>query len=83
MYNEKGTVEYGKSKLAGKRAILESAVTRFILPAPYFFIPAFSVLFMRKMRLWPRSPVFIKLGEISISLAAGLIALPMSVALFN
>ena len=81
--DESGTVTYGKSKVAGQRAIFETAVSRFILPLPVLFFPALMNFGLEKLRLWPKHNVASKLLELALCTASLTFALPMSIALFQ
>lgn len=73
---------YGKSKLAAKRAITETAVSRFVLPLPVLFFPAIMNYALVKVKLWPRNIVAGKLLETVLCCTSLAVALPMSIALF-
>jgi len=81
--NEKGDKEYGKSKAAGKKAILETAVSRMVLPLPVLFFPALAHSVLSKIRLWPRSSTVGKAMELFLCICSLTFALPMSIALFE
>jgi len=83
VYSKEGDVEYGKSRNAGKKAILETAFTRSLLPLPVLFIPAAGNFALEKMRLWPKNVMFAKFIELVLCTFALTVALPMSIALFE
>lgn len=82
VFDEKGETTLGKSKTAAKRAIMETATTRFLLPLPVLFIPALANFALLKMRLWPKNIVAGKLIETALCCGSLAVALPMSIALF-
>ena len=81
--NEKGDKEFGKSKAAGKKAIQETAISRFVLPLPVLFFPAVGNFILEKLRLWPKNMKLSKLIELSLCICSLSFALPMSIALFQ
>jgi len=83
VYNKDGTVCYGKSKEAGKRALLLTGLSRFILPFPVLFFPALMNMALVRMGLWPRHTTLGKLTELTLCVLALSVALPGSVALFK
>ena len=80
--NKDGTICYGKSKAAGRKAIFESALSRFILPFPALFFPAVANLFLNSMGVWPKAAIAGKILETSLILVSVVVALPMSIAMF-
>ena len=83
VFNQDGTVSYGKSKVAGRKAILESALSRFILPLPALFLPAIFNFILEGLGLIPADPVLGKILECSIIAFSLTFALPLSIALFK
>mmetsp|Transcript_4390 Transcript_4390/g.6360 ORF Transcript_4390/g.6360 Transcript_4390/m.6360 type:complete len:398 (-) Transcript_4390:19-1212(-) len=81
--NKDGSVEYGKSKKAGKKAILETAFTRSLLPLPVLFLPATGNFLLEKIGLWPKRLYAGKMMELMLVTFSLTIALPMSIALFE
>ena len=83
LINEKGDVKYGKSIVAGKKAIIESAISRAALPFPVLMFPILSMAaiqragFLRRITLGSR---LVELGLVCISLT---VALPMTVSFFK
>ena len=80
--NKDGTICYGKSKAAGRKAIFESALSRFILPFPCMFFPALANLFLDSMGVWPKAVIAGKILETSLILISVVVALPLSIAMF-
>ena len=81
--NEEGDVDYGKSKKASQKAVMETALSRFFLPLPVLFFPAIVTSILDKLRLLPKNLVIrraLELGLVSIALSVGL---PMSIALYE
>lgn len=83
VFNEDGTISYGKSKVAGRKAILESALSRFILPFPAIFLPAIFNFILEGLGLIPSGPIASKILECSIIAFSLTFALPLSIALFK
>ena len=81
--NADGTISYGRSKAAGRKAILESALSRFILPLPALLLPAIFNFILECMGLLPKGPVASKILEVVIICFSLTFALPMSIALFK
>lgn len=81
--NERGDVDYGVSRAAGRKAVTETALTRCILPMPVLFFPAVSNLVLRKVGLMPKGSAAANLIELTLVLASLTFALPMSIALFQ
>lgn len=82
LQNKDGTENYGESKLAAKKAIQQTALSRFILPFPVIFFPALIQSLLTTLTLWPRKIWLAKLLEISLCAISLTYALPASVALF-
>lgn len=81
--NEEGDVDYGKSKKASQKAVMETALSRFFLPGPVLFFPAIATSILDKLRLLPKNLLLgraLELGLVSIALSVGL---PMSIALYE
>ena len=53
--NEKMDVSYGKSLKAGKKAVGETAISRFVLPLPVLMFPPMANMILEKLRLLPKS----------------------------
>lgn len=82
--SKEGEQTYGKSKVAAKKAIGQTAFSRFLLPLPVLFFPALAQLGLTKLRLWPTRRLYIaKLLELSLCAVSLTVALPMSVAMFK
>lgn len=81
--NKEGDVVYGDSKVAGKRAIIDTAITRFFLPLPVLLFPAIANFFLGKANLLPKNVKVAKLLEIFLCISSLTVALPMSIAIFN
>jgi len=75
-------VSYGFSKVAGKTAILQTGISRFILPLPVLFFPALANFVLERMKLWPKGLLASKFLELTLCMISLTVALPMSVALF-
>jgi hypothetical protein len=81
--NKEGDVTYGYSKAAGNMAILQTGLSRFLLPLPVLFFPALANMLLEKLRLWPRRPITAKFLELALCTISLTFALPMSVAMFQ
>jgi hypothetical protein len=53
--DKEGSTCYGKSAIAGKKAIYETALSRFVLPFPVLFFPTILNYLISKMRLMPKN----------------------------
>lgn len=53
--NELGDENYGKSKVAANKAIMQTAISRFVLPIPVLFFPALCNYLMERVKLWPKN----------------------------
>ena len=69
--------------VAGKRAIYETAISRFVLPAPVMFVPTILNFCMTKLRLMPKHQILRNTLELSFCTLSLLVGLPLSVALFK
>jgi hypothetical protein len=83
VWNKEGTIEYGKSKKAGRKAIMETAFSRFFLPLPVLFFPAVANFLLEKVGLLPKRNIPSKLLELVLVSLSLSMALPMSIALFE
>lgn len=79
----KGEKVLGRSKIAAKRAVRETALTRMVLPAPVLFFPAVASALLNKFHLFPKHVVGGKLVEAALCVFSLSVALPMSIALFQ
>jgi sideroflexin-5 len=69
--------------VAAKRAVRETAFTRFFLPGPALFFPALANFAIHRAGLWPRNLAASKVLETGLCALSLSVALPMSVALFQ
>ncbi len=81
--NKEGDVTYGVSKVAAKKAILETAVSRFVMPLPVLFFPTLVNMALERGNLWPKNNKVSKALELFLCICSLTFALPMSVALFH
>ena len=81
--NKNGTISYGKSRAAGRKAILETALSRFILPLPCICLPAIFNFILESMGLLPSGPLASKILESVLIIFSLTFALPFSIALFK
>jgi len=83
LMNKEGDQCYGQSPTAGRKAIFQTAMSRFILPLPVMFAPiALSSLFSMA-RLLPKNQALRNCMELSFCTIGLLFGLPMSVALYK
>ena len=83
VFNQDGSICYGKSVEAGKSALLQTGLSRFILPLPVLFFPALTNIALLKLNLWPKNSTMAKLMELTLCVLSLSVALPGSVALFK
>ena len=83
VFSQDGTKSYGFSQAAGRKAILQTAISRFILPLPCTFGPALTSMGLQAIGLWPGGELAAKFLELAIVLFYLTFALPFSVALFK
>lgn len=76
-------MDYGRSKAAGRKAIFESAFTRFVLPLPVLFLPAIGNFLLESAKLWPSNLLRARMAELTLITLSLTVALPMSIALFD
>ncbi len=81
IYDEEGEC-MGVSKLSAKKAVLQTAFSRTILPLPIFGLPGVSMFLIDKMGMLPKSKLYRTALEIGVLTFSLWIALPLSVSLF-
>ena len=81
--NKNGTISYGKSRAAGRKALLETSLSRFILPLPCIGLPAIFYFILESMGLLPSGPLASKILESVLIIFSLTFALPFSIALFK
>lgn len=81
--NEDGDKVYGKSVTAGRTAVFQTCLSRFILPLPVLGIPALANFLLVKARLWPKNTIMAKIFELSLVTFSLSVGLPGSIALFE
>ena len=81
--NEEGTATFGKSIAAGRRAVRQTAMSRFVLPVPIMMLPAFSILGLEKMKLWPKCARTASVLQLFIVTGSIMLAVPISISLFE
>jgi sideroflexin-5 len=74
---------YGNSKVAAKKAITQTAISRVFLPLPVLFFPALGQFLLTKLRIWPRNIIISKFFELVLCAISLGVALPMSLAIFQ
>ena len=55
--NQKGDIVYGKSREAGKQAVIQTGLSRAFLPAIPFFLPGVIGSALMTIRLYPSRPM--------------------------
>nr|XP_039262617.1 sideroflexin-5-like [Styela clava] len=79
--NKEGKV-IGVSKVAAKKALMETAATRAVLPAPILIIPPVVMSFIERMKWFHRYPrLNLPIQVLLVSVSFGL-ALPVAIAIF-
>uniref|UniRef100_A0A0B7A4M3 Sidoreflexin n=1 Tax=Arion vulgaris TaxID=1028688 RepID=A0A0B7A4M3_9EUPU len=79
---DKSNKVVGTSKVAAKKALAETALTRMFLPAPILLIPPVIMSFLEKRQFLIRSPrLHLPINAVVCTLAFGC-ALPVAIALF-
>ena len=73
----------GIQNLAGKKAIAETALSRFFLPLPVLFFPAIGTWALTYITLMPRNIYAANVIELTLCLCSLCFALPMSISLFK
>jgi len=63
--------------------LLQTGMSRVILPFPVLFFPALCNCGLLKMGLWPKNTTLAKLTELTLCVLSLSVALPVSVALFK
>ena len=81
--NKANDIVYGKSKAAGKTAVLQTGLSRAILPILPILLPGVVVAAMMQMRLYPKNNVAQKVIELGLCTGALTVGLPMSIAVFK
>lgn len=81
--NKAGTTEYGKSKEAGKRAVLETCTSRLFMPVPGLLLPVATYAFLQKIRCLPTNAAALAIFRLILCIGSfSVIALPMSTGIF-
>lgn len=83
LMNKSGDTCYGQSQIAGKQAVFETALSRFVLPFPVLFFPTMLNYLISKIYLMPKNQVLRNCLELSFCTMSLLVGLPMSVALYK
>ena len=74
---------YGKSKVAGQTALLQTGISRFILPFPVLFFPALTNLGLVKLGLMPKNNVACKMIEFTLCMMSLTVALPLACSIYE
>ena len=81
--NYAGDENYGMSKVAAKKAILQTAFTRANIAMYVIFGPAFVKVLMMQLRMWPKSNTVAGMIELFLCGLSLTFGLPLGVALFK
>ena len=81
--NEDGSTVYGKSTVAGRQAVIQTAGSRAFLPLPVIFAPAIMGSMLLTMGLMPKKATPKKMVEIALCTFSLTVSLPLSIALFS
>ncbi|XP_064630537.1 sideroflexin-5-like isoform X2 [Lineus longissimus] len=79
---DKDRKEIGSSKVAAKKALKETAVTRAVLPAPILLIPPGAMALLEKTSFLKRKPRFHLPINATVTTLSFALALPVAIALF-
>jgi len=71
----------GKSKAAAYKAVMQTAISRYILCVP-LFLPALALLGIEKLRLMPKNFVLRTTLELSLFFCELYLAVPLAVAAY-
>ncbi|KAL2098765.1 hypothetical protein ACEWY4_005245 [Coilia grayii] len=72
----------GTSQVAARHAILETAITRVVLPMPILVLPPIVMTFLERLPLLQRRPRLVLPVHSLVCLAAFSLALPLAISLF-
>ncbi|XP_070541584.1 sideroflexin-5-like [Ptychodera flava] len=79
---EKDGTVIGTSKIAAKRALTETAMTRAVLPAPILIIPPIVMAFLERTQFLKKRPKLHLPIQATVCTLAFAFALPMAISLF-
>lgn len=83
MLVDKEGVERGKSKIIGKEAVVNTALTRFLMPVPPLLLPTLAFYFLEKKALIPKNKVLKCTLEALIFFSCLSLGPPISCAVFE
>jgi hypothetical protein len=72
---------YGKSKITAKRAVTQTAISRYVLAIP-IFLPPVLLFAIEKARMMPRNFYLRTLVEVSLISLELYVAVPLGIALY-
>ena len=75
--------ECGKSKIAAKKAVITSALTRSALPIPLTLVPAFCWKLIELLRFAPKTRTGILTADVLITAISLTVSLPLAIAIFT
>jgi len=80
--NQEGTKVYGTSVVAGRKAVLQTTLTRVALPAPILILPPIIMKFLNATKFFRKNPRISMPVEILTIIICLWGALPMAIGLF-
>jgi len=72
----------GDSAMAGKQALISTAISRIALPLPVLALPPIVVAGFKSANIWPKNPRVAFVANLAVTTAALSLALPGAIALF-
>lgn len=72
----------GISKKSAEKAVLNTSLSRMVLPAPIFFIPGVSMFLLDRIGMIPKARVPKTILELTVLCFSLIIALPLAVSVF-
>lgn len=80
---DKDGIEYGKSKIIGRKAVVQTGLTRYIMPIPPLLIPTIAFYIMEKKNLVPKNRAAKMAVETLIFFSSLAYAPPLACAMFS
>ena len=82
VYDTTGKIYYGKSKVAAKHSVRDTAISRAMIPFPAMILPVLVKRGMDWLTLWPRSVPAGRFIELALCLGFFNLAVPMCLAIY-
>lgn len=82
MLRDKEGNEVGKSQIIGRKAVLQTGVTRYIMPIAPLLIPTVTFYFLEKKKLVPKNRIAKLFVDTAVFMAALTFAPPLACAVF-